>query len=389
MRTLYKPKKVGTELLITLAALAVIVIVAVSAFRTYVSLQPKADSSPIIVPVDSPTEPENSFLYKAGGAIGCFIESVLCGFSSAEAAEVDKGKGCMSKTEIQNVEVVISHEILSADNDVSLRAKIFEARSIMDDLRSRHENCKDENSRGHMRNAIGKIENAIAKASEAAEDKVELSNSQERYKALKRFELEKAKLRPSFSMIETMVREYIQLPDTSMEVKTQMERAIRGKGEEIGRDVMTKLNGYIGKKDTSRAIEEYNYMVKNASYLYVMDSRIPKDDFNYYKKQIIKIGGKEEQLANKEEKAADMPVKTDIPEGLQDISASDVEELAKSLREESTEPVKIIENGETNVMDDLKDLGVEDTTEQSKPASSFDDMMKSAVEKKKATAEEQ
>ena len=389
MRILYKSKKGGAELVITLAALAVIVIVAVSAFRAYVALQPKADSVPIIVPIDSPNEPGNSFLHKAGATIGYFIEIVLCGFSSVEAAESDQDKGCLSKTEIQNIEVVISNEILSADNEVSLRAKIFEARDIMDDLKSRHENCSDKNSRGHMRNAIGKIENAIAKASEAAEDKVELSNSQERYKVLKRFELEKSKLRPGFSMLETMVREYTQLPDTSMEVKIKMERAIRAKGEEIGRDVITKLNRHIGKKDTSSAVEEYNYMVKNASYLYVMESRIPQDDFNYYKKQIIKIGGKEEQFVNKEEKAADVLVRSDIPEGLQGVSESDVKKLAKSLREEETEPVQIIDNGKSNVMDDLKDLEVENTTKQNKPASSFDDMMKSAVEEKKASEGEQ
>ncbi len=384
-----KPKKAGAELVVTLVALAVIVIVAVSAFRAYVALLPKADAVPVIVPVETENEPGISFLLKTGNAIGWFIESVLSGFSSAEASEAGQDKGCLSKTEIQNIEVVISNEILSADNDISLRAKLFEARGVIDDLRRRHDNCKDENSRGHIRNAIGKIENAIVKANEAAEDKVSLSNSQEKYKVLKRFELEKSKLRPGFSMLEAMVKEYCQLPDTSMEVKSKMERAIRGKGEETGRDVMTRLNGYIVKKDISSAIEEYNYMIRNASYLYVMECRIPQDDINYYKREIIKIGGKEEEFVNKEEKEADVPVKSDIPEGLKGVSESEVKELAKSLREEDSEPVQIISNGKLDVMDDLKDLGIDDTTDESKPASSFDDMMKNAVEEKKTTEEKQ
>ena len=383
-----RPRKLFTHPVMFAATLVVIIIIAVAAFKIYVTLPSEDKVKPLtasyeIVRIEpkvvdyTPNEDRKFLLHKVWDAVEWFILNALSGFSSAEAAENTKEKGCISKGEVQNIEVIISNEILSADNDISLRTKLFEARGILDDLRSRLKTCNDENSKGHIKNAIIKIESVIEKVKEAAEEKVSLHHSIERNETLKKFDIERIKGRPDFRKLEEIIEEYSRSPEASEEVTGKMKRVFRAKCEETGRDVMTQLNAYIVKKKANDASEEYNYLVKNGQYLIVMEVKIPRDDFEYYKREVIRIGGKIEEVEKVKDK------EPEVPEELKDISDSKVHELAKDLHGDTTESVKMIDNGKTNVMDDLKDLGVKDSTDESKPTSSFDDIMKDAIEEKK------
>ena len=63
--------------------------------------------------------------------------------------------------------------------------------------------------------------------------------------------------------------------------------------------------------------------------------------------------------------------------------------MAKDLHGDTIVLVTIIKNSKSNVMDDLKDLGVKDSTGESKSYTSFDDIMKNAVEEKKEEEKEE
>lgn len=308
-----------------------------------------------------------------------FIVNALSWFSSAEAAENTQKTGCMTRIDAQNIEVIASNEVLGADNSISLRAKISDARDVIADLRSRLDNCNNEHSRGHIRNTIKKIESVIEQAKEAFREKISISDYNERNIerniVLKRFNEEKIERRPDFCKLEEIVEVYSKLPNASEQVISKMKRFIRGKGSEIGKDVIVKLNKYIKKKNVSGAVKEYKYLVKNTEYLRVLGFRVTQKDFNYYSRKIIKLGGKVDKLDNAEGE------ESDIPEELKSYTYSHVKELAKDLHGGTTEPAKIINTGNPNVMDDLKDLGIDDSADESEYASSFDDIIKEEMGK--------